>query len=257
MNLPNALAESHRSFISKYYFELRDHVMEQPCLSFNSVKNVCQQHHAVLIHSWLCKGEEPHEFYGVLYGLVLDCYMGESNEMKCVDIFLLYILYGTMPERHKVTIHLTLEILRSLIGYLDYLCKVNNEEVTELISLMFAKRWIVVGQKHGMRTSLLAKNGVVCKDNQIRNLDLEYQLEKIRFDHEIMSDQTKEQGLDSLRQYVNLKETFLAEYVREDPNEVLCFEANVKRLMKESEQRLSLVSKEQITKLHKVMNHRH
>ena len=247
--MANALHQEHVKALNMFYIDLRFSVLKLTEINFQTIKETLSEENAALVHNWLGKDDDPSEFYGVLFGIILDSFVKETSQLKLIDIQILYFLYGTLPSIPNVKIHINHETLKVLIDYITYLQKNRDTETLEIIELMLLSKWIVVGFKQGMRTVILNNNGSIAKETEASNLDTVYKLEKVNFEANEFSRDKRLALVECLEDYLKEKNEYVTEVVKKDPNEPLNFDNYSEKLMKEGEIKLGALSSAKVEDL--------
>jgi len=242
-NSANALHHERHLRLSKYYFDLKSSLLNLPSQSFVSIKTTCKAAKIGLLHSWPCRNESKEEFYECLFEIILQVFAIENLASQKIDLICLYIFYSTMPHLPHVRIHLSSTDSHNIKLFIRA-CKQNDErEALEIFHLLYQKKAFVHGVKSGLRTTLIDKFGHVRKEKELSKLKISYSLDQVTFNSAVFDMAAVKQMESDLKKYTQAKEGHINDFVKNDDEEPIMFDTNLKKIIKSSETKLNLLDK--------------
>lgn len=247
---PNALYQNREKQLGEFYFTLQGKAIAQKTIDFKSIKRVFKEEQAGLIHSWLCRNESESEFYDLLFSIGLSSFETGIYLARKIDIYLIYILYTTLPESLKKRIKLSLDkpLLLSLKEFARSCKKEKDIESLALLKHMINSNSFILSYKRGIKSALLDKKGNFKYMESGISCDSIFEFDFNSFYNKLEKDPLIEKHQQNLDKYIKEKGSFLNDYIINDDDEILAYDENNKKLMKKMEKELSLIAKDKKTK---------
>lgn len=225
------LLKNREVYFSEFILQVKSELLELRNPTFSEVRKLFASRHWGLLHSFRSKYEEMEDFADLFYSLLMADMLPDRpyiDKKNC--IFLLVLFLSTKPANSPCA---TLGVSqRSNLLALAKLARERNDvELLGAINVLVRKRMIAFGLRGGLRSVFLTKKGVVRRDTaqmtpEFCGLSVERCL-LTSVESGAFAEFSK-----CASDYLQMKDEFLEEFVANDDNELIDFDAKTSSVTK-------------------------